>query len=138
MTLSSLLSYVFYPNPGNAGYSSPSQLALLTLSLALVAASVGMYVWRKRSANPVTKKLTKTWTPAALCFGLIGAVLVISRVEGIQFLAMRFMWVLWFGAVVAFAFLQYKLFRARHYHVLPSVRVSDPRDRYLPGKKKRR
>ncbi len=137
MSLISLLSYVFYPNPGNASYSSPSQVVLLAVSVFLVAASFGIRAWRTRQQNPITKKLSKSWASAALWFGLLGAVLVVSRVEGIQFLAMRFTWVLWFTGILAYAYLQLRLYRAKHYEVLPSVQVQDPRDRYLPTKKKR-
>ncbi len=138
MSFSSLLSYVFYPNPGNASYSSPTQLVLLIVSLALIGGYFGLSYWRKQNTNPIAKKLSKPWPAASLWFGIIGVVLVVSRVEGIQFLAMRFTWALWLGALAAFVMLQAKLWRTRHYQVLPSMKVSDPRDRYLPGKKAKR
>ena len=132
-----MLSYLFWPNPGNAYYDSRSMVILLTVSAALIIVSFLIRFWRKKLQNPITKKLSKTWAGASLWFGIVGIVLVVSRVEQIQFLAMRFMWVLWALAAAAFVFIQVRLFRARHYEVLPSAVVSDPRDMYLPGKRRK-
>jgi len=60
-----------------------------------------------------------------------------ARVEQIQFLAMRFLWVLWGALLLAYVVFQILRFRARNYVVLPSVRTDDPRDKYLPGRKKK-
>ncbi len=133
-----ILSYVFYPNPGNASYTSASMLALMAMSLLLIAGYAGIRAWRNKQVNAVTKKLSKSWAVASLWFGIVGVVLVVSRVEEIQFLGMRFMWALWAVALAAYVFVQSRLYRARHYEVLPTVRVEDPRDSYLPGKKRRR
>ena len=137
MTPTSLLHYVFYPNPGNVTYTSPAQGALLAISLALLALAVAIRIWRRRLSNPVTRKLSRSWSAVSLWFGIVGVVLVVSRVEQIQFIAMRFWWAVWIPALVAYVALQARLFRSRHYEVLPQVRVEDPRDKYLPGKKRR-
>ncbi len=134
--MNSLLQYVFYPNPGYATYTTPTQLALLLLSLGLIALSFGLRQWRRKLQNPITKKLSSGWPSAVFWFGVVGIVLVVSRVEHIQYLAMRFMWLPWFLAVLGYVFLQVRLYRAKHYEILPKVVVNDPRDKYLPTKKK--
>jgi hypothetical protein len=133
----SLLRYFFYPNPGAASYTTPTQLGLLLLCAALVAASFGIGFWRKGVQNPVTKKLSRSWSSVSFWMGIVGAVLVVARVEQIQFVAMRFLWVLWVAVGLIYVYLQLRLFRAKHYEVLPRERVDDPRNRYLPGKKRR-
>lgn len=131
-----MLSYWFYPNPGNTYYSSPKVVLLLVVCVGLIIAAYLLRRWRSSSENPVTKKLTRTWASAAFWFGITGLVLVVSRVEGIQFFAMRFLWFLWGLALFAFAVFQWQMFRKRHYQVLPRVTVEDEREKYLPGKKK--
>lgn len=134
-TLLSFLGFLFYPNPGNAQYSSTSMVVLLVLSLGLVVLSFVVRSWRAAITNPITKKLSRSWSSVCFWFGVSGAVLVVSRVEQIQFFAMRFLWVLWFVGVLLFVYFQVKNFRARHYQVLPHAHQEDPRDRYLPGRK---
>lgn len=133
----SILTYIFYPNPGNSSYTSPTMGALLVLCLLMLVASFLIRLWRSKLQNPVTKKLSRSWASVLFWFGLVGVILVVSRVEGIQFVAMRLWWGVWFLGILAFAFLQMRLFRAKHYEVLPNMRVDDPRDRYLPGRKRR-
>lgn len=72
-----------------------------------------------------------------LWFGLISLVLIVSRVESIQFFAMRILWVFWGAALIFYGVFQARRFRQRHYEVLPSIVESDPRAQYLPRKKKR-
>ncbi len=135
--MSNLFLYIFHPNPGNAAYISPTMGTLLLLSVVLIAASFAIRAWRGHLRNAVTKKLSRLWSGAALWFGIIGVILVVSRVEGIQYIAMRFWWGVWIVALVAFALLQMRLFKSRHYEVLPTVKAMDPREKYLPGKKRR-
>lgn len=85
----------------------------------------------------MTKKLSTSWASAALWFGISGVVFVASRVEHILFLAMRFMWVLWGAFLGLFLFFQLRRFRQKHYEVLPKMKTAaDPREKYLPTKKK--
>lgn len=135
--LVSFLTYWFYPNPGNADYGNPKVQLLLALCVLLMAGAVGIRFWRNRQPNPITKKLSRSWAVASLWFGIVALVLTVSRVEQIQFFAMRFLWALWVIALVAYIILQVRVFRARHYQVLPRETVVDPRDPYLPGKKRR-
>ena len=134
-TLATSLHYVFYPNPGQAHYTSTSMISLLALCGALMLLSFILRFWRRGISNPVTRKLSRSWSSASFWFGIAGAILVVSRVEGIQFLAMRFLWGVWLVAALAYLFFQIRQFRARHYEVLPVEVVLDPRDKYLPKKK---
>ena len=131
-----LLVYLFWPNPANAYYNSPKAIALIVVCGLLVLGSFALSFWRKRMRNSVTRKLTRSWPSAAFWFGLTGLVMVICRAEEIQFLSMRFLWVLWLALAVLFVILQIRLWNARHYEVLPTVTKEDPMGKYLPGKKK--
>lgn len=135
--MSSFLTYLFWPNPGNADYTSPKALLLILLCVALVVAS---FVWprvRGRSSNVQLKKISGSWGTAAGWFGWTGLVLVIARVEEIQFIAMRFLWLLWGVALLVYLFVQYRIYTMRYYEVLPTAPTADARARYLPKKKKR-
>lgn len=68
-------------------------------------------------------------------FGIVGAILVASRVEMIQFMAMRLMWALWLLCLVLYAFIQFVQFRRKHYTVMQRTQVVDERDKYLPQSK---
>lgn len=132
-----LLTSLFYPNPGRVTYTSPEVLAALALCVGLIVAAFAIRVWRSRMGNAVTKKLSRSWSPIGFWFGCIGLVMTVARVEKIQFLAMRFLWVLWIAGLLFALFVQYRLFRMRHYEVLPRATApTDPRARYLPGRRK--
>lgn len=131
------LRYLFWPNPGSANYGDPSIIALLLLTVGMIVSSFVLSYWRKRQTNPITRKLSVSWSRAAFWFGLFGLVMVVSRVEDIQFIAMRFLWIVWAAFLMLYVVFQYKKWRMKHYEVLPSVSVVDPRDRYLPKKKRR-
>ena len=134
--LRSLSIYLFWPNPGNATYLSPKIQAALGLCILLLLFSVSLHFLRRASHNPVFKKLSRSWSSVSFWFGIAGAVFIVSRVESIGFLAMRVWWVAW-GIAAAFIIgVQVRLFRARYYEPLPRDHSEDPRDRYLPRKKK--
>lgn len=132
-----ILTYLFWPNPGGVSYTNPKAMGLMVICSILVAVSFGLRLWRARMKNTVTKKLSASWPGAALWFGLTGLLLVISRVEGIQFLAMRFLWFVWGLTALLYIGFQIWKFRARHYEVLPIERSDDPLQKYLPTKRKR-
>lgn len=134
--MKSFLIYLVWPNPGNAGYDNPKIQVLLVVCVLLVLLSFTMRFWRRSMRNPVTKRLSRTWPSAAFWFGLIGLVLVVSRVEGIGFLAMRLWWIILAGVVALYLFFQVKIFRARHYQQVPREFTDDPREKYLPHRKK--
>jgi len=134
--LQSLFIYLFWPNPGNAHYDSRSMLTLLIVCALLVLFSFLFRFVRLRMGNPVLKKLSRSWASAAFWFGATGLMLVVSRVEGVGFLAMRFLWLLW-GILFAFYLgVQIRFFRLRYYEKIPTRVSEDPRDRYLPKRKK--
>jgi len=132
-----ILSYLFYPNPGNAAYISPKALLLLAVCIGLLLLAGVFKLWRTRLKNSVTKKLSGTWPASLFWFGIVGLIMIVARVENIQFLAMRFLWVLWSVSFLLFVFFQAKRYRMRNYEVLPKISSTDPRSKYLPSKKKR-
>ena len=132
-----ILTYLFYPNPGHLTYGSTQILLLLALCGGLILLSFLIRIWRTRQTNAVTKRLSRSWSSVALWFGISGLVLTVSRVEKIQFIAMRFLWVIWAAVLILAVVLQYRMFRMRHYEVMPrKAAKDDPGAKYLPGKKK--
>ena len=126
--------YWFYPNPGNASYTSPKALVLLVVCAGLIVASFVLKKWRTKQHNPVTRKLSKSWPSACSWFGVLGIIMIVSRVELISYLSTRFLWVIWFVCLFLYIFFQWKSFKARHYEVVKKEKIYDPRDKYLPGK----
>lgn len=130
-----IFSYLFWPNPEATTYDNSKVMMLLILCGSLVLLSFLLSFWRRRVRNPVTKRLSRTWASAAFWFGVTGLLFIVSRVEGISFLSMRFWWIVWALSVLFYLFVQLRLFRARHYTILPKERIDDPREKYLPRKK---
>lgn len=130
------LVYLFWPNPGNATYGSPKAMLLLIICILLVVASFGVRLRRRSIRSGVLRKLTRSWASAAFWFGVTGLVMVVARAEQIQYLSMRFLWVLWALLLLLYLCLQVRLWRARYYEVVPSVITEDPRGKYLPRQKK--
>ena len=130
----SFVRFIFSPNPGSATYDTPWVIALLAGCTALIV----LWFVLRRGWIPLSmnRKTIRSLSSAFLWFGVVGLVLTVCRVEKIQFLAMPFLWVLWALALGAFIVLQARLHRMRHYQVLPRVVAGDPRDKYLPGKRK--
>ncbi len=135
--MNTFLTYLFWPNPGSSGYTNPKAFALLIFCIVLIAGAAALSAWRSRQHNPRMKRLSRSWPVASFWFGLVGLLLVVARVEEIQFLAMRFLWVLWAIAAILYILLQVKLFRSRFYEELPIDRSDDPRKAYLPKRKRR-
>ena len=132
-----MLTYWFYPNPGSATYGSPKVMALLVLFVLLLVGSFLVSLWRSRLRNPLTRKLSRTWPAGMRWFGGIALLLIVARVEQVQFLAMRGLWVVWAVAVLAFIVFQYRLWRLRHYSVVtPEEQETDPRLKYLPRRRR--
>lgn len=105
------------------------------MSAVLVVTFVFLKRWRSRLEDPMKKKLSRSWPSASLWFGIIAAFLTISRAEGISYLSIRFFWIVWIIVLALFLFVQWKQFRARYYRRLPTEKVQDPREKYLPKKK---
>jgi len=134
--LNPMLSYWFYPNPGNADYMSPKVLILFSVLALFFLLSFVLSYWRCKHSNLMTRKLTKSWPGALRLLSIVGIILIVCRVEDIQFFAMRILWVFWALAFIAFAILQVWLWRKMHYTVVPRITVDDPRAKYIPGKGK--
>lgn len=129
-------SSLFDPFPPAVPYADVQVLPFLLLAVGLLIASFFLSRWARSNPNPITKKLTKAWPKAAFVFGFAALILVVSRVEGIQYLAMPFLWVVWGLLGILYFLLQRRVFRSRHYEVVKTEHVEDPRERYLPKKKK--
>lgn len=131
------LTYIFWPNPGNAGYDNPKVIALIVLCALLIAVSFLITRWRSHLSNHSLKKVSRSWSTASVWFGLTGLLFTVARVEQIQFLSMRLLWLLWAIFAVFFIVLQIRAVRMRTYEVLPSIQSSDARSKYLPKRKRR-
>lgn len=132
------LTYWFYPNPHSVSYTSPKAFVVLLLCFALIAGSFVLKAWRKKTKNPVTRKLSASWPTACMWFGITGLVMVVARVESISYVSMRMWWAVWVVVAGLYVFAQYRLFKARHYEPVPGKKTEDPRQEFLPKKKKRR
>ncbi len=131
------LSYWFWPNPAGWHYQDRTVMILLGFSLFCIISSFFISYFRSKFQNQVTRHLTASWASAFFWFGITALVLIVSRVETIQFLSMRAAWVLWFSVLVLYVVFQFFQFRRRHYTVLERTHVIDERDKYLPRKKDR-
>lgn len=135
--MNSWLSYIFWPNPGNAGYDNPKVIALLAICLLLIGGSFVLGRWRNGLTNQSLKKVSRSWASASFWFGFTGFLFTIARVEQIQFLAMRFLWFVWVLIAAVYVYVQIRAVRTRTYEVLPRVKKSDARSKYLPTRKRR-
>ncbi|PIP65210.1 hypothetical protein COU77_02025 [Candidatus Peregrinibacteria bacterium CG10_big_fil_rev_8_21_14_0_10_49_16] len=109
-------------------------ITLLSISTGLIVLAVVVRFLRPR-LDAVARKLTRALPSVCTAFGLVGCVLVVSRVEGVQYLSMRFLWVIWFLLLGLFVVFQWKIYRQGHYRIeRTSVEVS-LRDKYLPARK---
>lgn len=131
------LTYLFWPNPANAEYTSPKAIALIVACLVLIVASFVLPRWRARMHDVQLKKVSRSWATACGWFGWTGLFLVIARVEEFQYLSMRFLWVVWGLALLAYLFFQVRIYRGRYYEVIPNRPTADARAEYLPKRKKR-
>ena len=132
----SILSYLFWPNPGTSSYGNTKVMMILVFCVLLILAAVAVKMWRGKQPDQMLRRLSRSWSSALLWFGVVGLVLTVARVEGIQYIAMRFWWVIWALAAAFFLYIQVRTFRMRYYQVLPTHVAHDPRDKYLPRKKR--
>lgn len=116
----------------------PHPLIALTVCGLLLLLSLVLRVVRARSSSGSFCRLAKSWARAALWFGVGGTFLVIARAEEIQYIAMRFWWIVWGGSAVGYAFLQWRRAQCILYEVIPSAPVRDLREKYLPRAKRSR
>jgi hypothetical protein len=135
--MSDFLIYLFWPNPGNARYDTPTVMLLIGICVAMIVAAIILSMWRKKLQNPQMRKISRSWPASSVWFGFIGLLLAVSRVEQIQFLAMRALWGVWLTALVLYVVVQIRGYRSRYYEVLPTKTTHDPRSKYLPRRKNR-
>lgn len=135
--MKNLFVYLFWPNPGNAHYDNPKVMLVIAVCVLLVVAAVVISFWRKRLQNQQLRKLSRSWSSASAWFGLTGILLTVSRVENIQFLAMRALWGFWLAVLVLYVYAQVRGYRAKYYEVVPVTSPKDPRSKYLPKRKNR-
>lgn len=133
-----VLVYLFWPNPGNAFYTSPKVVFLLLLCVGMLGGSLMVKVWRSRTRDAQKRTLSRSWSAALLWFGMVGLILTIARVEQIQFVAMRLWWVVWGVASATYLWFQAKNWHLRYYEVLRQAQMQDPREKYLPRPKHKR
>jgi uncharacterized membrane protein YfcA len=131
-----IVSYMFWPNPEAATYDNPKVIALFAVCVAFIILSVMLRMWRQRVQNPVTRRLSRSWAAAATWFGVMGLVLAVARVEQISYVSMRFWWAVWLLALIVTLVVQTKRWRSLHYQVLPQKKINDPREKYLPKRKR--
>lgn len=132
-----MLTYLFWPHPEAATYDNPKVIALLLVCVALILLGFGIRRWRLAVRNPITRRLSRSWISAAMALGLTGIVLCVARVEQISYISMRFWWLVWVLSFVLVFAVQWRRWRALHYEVLPRAETEDPREKYLPKRKKR-
>ena len=132
----SIVTYLLWPNPEAVPYDNPKVMALLALCAAFIVLSFVVRRWRLRLQNTVTRRLSKSWPGALIWFGAVGLVLAVARVEQISYISMRLWWGVWLLALLFMVFVQWKRWRTMHYEVLPKEKVNDPREKYLPKRKK--
>lgn len=129
------LSYLFWPNPGVAAYSDPMPLAAFAVCGVLLLLSLVLRILRKRAHSWSIRRFAQSFDRVTLWFGIVGLLLVVARVEGMQYLAMRFWWVVWGGSLLSCSVVQLRRLRFLGYEVISSAAPPDPREKYLPRRK---
>jgi hypothetical protein len=119
-----------------AHYSSPEILVMFALAAACFVAWFLLRRWHKKQQS-LTRKLSASWSIVSFWFGVVALLLIISRVERVQVMAAPFLWLFWAVGLLAYVFVQWRLFRAKHYEVLPraATAATDP---YVAAGSKRR
>ena len=131
-----VISYLFWPNPGGVSYLDPHPLIALLVCGVLLLLALVLRILRTRSHSGSFRRLTQSFDRAALWFGLVGLFLVIARAEEIQYVAMRFWWIVFGGSFALYVFVQCRRARLLWYEVIPSAPSQDLREKYLPHRKR--
>jgi len=131
-----VLSYLFWPNPEGVSYSDLHPRIALIFCGMLLLSSLVLRVMRARSHFGSFRRLAHSWARAALWFGSVGLLLVVARAEDIQYIAMRFWWIVFGGSFALYVFVQCRCARLLWYEVIPFVPSQDLREKYLPRRKR--
>lgn len=132
------LSYLFWPNPGGATYGDPHPQIAIAVCGAFLLLSLALRIMRARSPSGAVRRFAQSFDGIALWFGVTGLLLVIARVEEIQYLAMRFLWIVWGGSFILCGVVRLRRLRLLGYEVIPSAVPPDLREKYLPRRKRSR
>lgn len=132
------LSYLFWPNPGGAVYGDPHPRIALAVCGALLLLSLALRIMRARLHFGSFRRFALSFDRVALWFGVTGLLLVVARVEEIQYLAMRFWWIVWGGSFILCGVVRLRRLRLLGYEVIPSAAPPDLREKYLPRSKRSR
>lgn len=122
--------FAFMPAP--LGYQSPAVWLLCGSGIGLLLLSAAM---RRMTFPQSVRMATRTWPTMLLVYGFGGLLLGVSEAEGITFLSMRFLPLLWLFLLLLTVTLHALFWKKRAYTVVRQQRVHDPRDTYLPGKR---
>lgn len=133
-----MLSYLFWPNPGGATYGDPHPQIAIAVCGALLLLSLTLRILLVRSHAGAVRRFAQSFDGIALWFGVTGLLLVVARVEEIQYLAMRFWWIVWGGSFILCGVLRLRRLRLLGYDVIPSAAPPDLREKYLPRRKRSR
>lgn len=132
------LSYLFWPNPGGAAYDDPNPRMALAICGALLLLSLALRIMRARSHSGSVRRFAQSFDRVALWFGVTGLLLVVARVEEIQYVAMRFWWIVWGGSFILCSVVRLRRLRLLGYEVILSASPPDSREKYLPRRKRSR
>lgn len=133
-----MLSYLFWPNPGGATYGDPHPRIAIAVCGALLLLSLALRILRVRSHSGSIRRFAQSFARIAMWFGVTGLLLVVARVEEIQYLAMRFWWIVWGGSFILCCVVRLRRLRLLGYEVIPSAAPPDSREKYLPRRKRSR
>jgi len=128
--------YIFWPNPAGWHYGDTKVQLVLGACVALILFTFVLRYWRSRIKNPMTRTLSSGWPTAAFSFGVVALVLAVSRVEQIQFVSMRFLWILWALVLGLYLLAQVIMFRRRHYVIIEKQYEVSVVEKYLPKRKR--
>ena len=83
--------YLFAPS--FSGINSLSDIFYTAVALILLIAGIVIWVARNKTKNPLKKELYLKWRRLCLTIGILGAIWVFLRYEGIAVLGVH--WVIW-------------------------------------------
>lgn len=133
--MKAFLSYWVWPNPAGWQYGDLKVQLLIAACVGLFLVGTVIRYWRGRSTNTIAKSLSSGWSVVLHWFAVIALMLVVSRVEQIQFFSMRLLWVVWGAALLIYIVFQVRNFHRKHYIIVEQKQTVDVRDKYLPKRK---